>query len=318
MHFNWEEFLQKHHIEYVERGANVSRGHAAIKCPWCVDDPSAHLNISLEGKGFKCWRDPSHKGFKPHKLIVRLLHCTNQKAREIVGDQPHELTDLDTMLDGLSKKSPELKKSDNLVLPSNSYPISKTAKPFYDYLLNRGFDVPEELSPLYGLRYALTGDFAGRILLPVYMGGLQTWTARAVAANATLRYKTLGTARGELRRCSNCLYLYDNWMHGGKVLYICEGPFDALKLDYYGKDHGHRATCLFTNSMSEQQKQILIDVSDKFDKLVFVLDQGLDLRAWEMTGSLGIQNVEIRSLPTGVKDPAELSKKAALTFMGIK
>ena len=56
-------------------------------------------------------------------------------------------------------------------------------------------------------------------------------------------------------------------------LYVLEGPFDALKIDFYGQEFGIRATCLFTANITDAQKELLERLSDYYD-LYILNDEG--------------------------------------------
>ena len=83
---DWINFFQSRNIHFVDSGANVVRGNVACRCPWCGgNDPSEHMSINLEGKGFRCWRQPLHSGKNPAKLIQALLNCSWDQANQIAG-----------------------------------------------------------------------------------------------------------------------------------------------------------------------------------------------------------------------------------------
>jgi hypothetical protein len=68
------------------------------------------------------------------------------------------------------------------------------------------------------------------------------------------------------------------------ILFICEGPFDALKLDAFSSN-AVCAVALYNNNMSENQKLIIQGslLRNKLAKVVIVLDKG------ELQNSLRIQ-----------------------------
>src|SRR5262245_59631880 len=84
--FDWPQFLTRNRIPFVTEGKNTPRGSIGIKCPFCgVADPSEHMVIRLSGKGWRCWRDQSHSGSSPERLIQALIHCSLAAALELVS-----------------------------------------------------------------------------------------------------------------------------------------------------------------------------------------------------------------------------------------
>ena len=80
MRFDWENFFKANRIEYR---AGSSR-EIVIKCPWCgVNDPSHHLSVNLDGKGFRCFRSENHRGRNPARLVQALLRCSMEHARSL-------------------------------------------------------------------------------------------------------------------------------------------------------------------------------------------------------------------------------------------
>ena len=74
-------FLDHNRIPYRTNGPNCAKGHVVIKCPFCGDeDPSEHLGIQLSTGYWGCWRNSSHRGRRPHRLIMRLLGCNQSSS----------------------------------------------------------------------------------------------------------------------------------------------------------------------------------------------------------------------------------------------
>jgi hypothetical protein len=43
----WLDIFRQHHVDFVEGGANVSKGYVAVHCPFCGPaDESHHLSVS--------------------------------------------------------------------------------------------------------------------------------------------------------------------------------------------------------------------------------------------------------------------------------
>jgi hypothetical protein len=339
--FDWLKFLDTYRIEYVMAGPNIGRNNAGIKCPFCGDDPSFHLGISLDGKGFHCWREPSrgaHSGRSPHKLVMRLLGCSFTQAQAIVGDQDRKVVANDSTFDTDIKRRMSMAHSTTghssvgrlELLPEFKKIPTFTEKPFQGrgplvnslfipYLRRRGYSIKEidKLVERFDLHYALTGKFAYRLIIPVFMDGkLVNWTGRAVTTD-TLRYKTLSHDMEVSRKADlppapmnvkDCLFDYDDLKNGGDILVLTEGPFDAMRITFFGEKYGIMGTCLFGKGVSKQQKDLLYRLLPLYDHVhtFFDTDVGLASTFSWFPDDMGIVR---RDLPKNVKDPAELQRK---------
>lgn len=295
---DWVGFLNDNHIEWVSRGPNTARDHISIKCIWCgEEDPSEHLGISLTTQAWGCLRNAAHRGHAPSRLIAALLGCSYSQAQII--EAQYSKADPDAL--------PSL--SGNLVAPVEVSeelpdfrpikPIGSTAK-FWRYLEKRGFSDPEAVIGQYRLKCALTGRFKERLLIPFYQAEkLVAWTGRAIGP-ATARYLSSKLVK-------TTVFSEDELHHGGDQLFIVEGPFDALKLDFYGQQYGARATCVFGTAMSMDQIVILSTLCKRFRRVVVLFDFDAVEPSYEATEWL--KNVTMGRLPDGVKDPGELSEK---------
>src|SRR5258708_697708 len=166
---DWKAFLDEHAIEYRDRGANVTKGNIVISCPWCGDDPSMHLSISLEGKGYHCWRDTEHQGRSEAKLIVELLHCSWREASRYVGDVQRLPSDLLSVVESLTAEpfGRVARLANKLSMPPEfrEFKEQVSSWPYTAYLSSRG--VHDFEARRWGLRYCTHGDFQGRIIFPI-------------------------------------------------------------------------------------------------------------------------------------------------------
>lgn len=319
--FDWTTFLDQHHIDYVK-----SRTHATIKCVWCgADDPSQHLGISLEGKGYHCWRNQQHSGKSNARLVQALINCSWEQACRIVGSPIFAPVDdfearINAILDTVRmKKLPELH------MPPEFKALSKLPSciNYRSYLkFNRDYtdDQIDAFWHLYDMRYCTSGPFSGRIIFPVKMHGrLMTWTGRTIYKANNLRYKTLSAdaekakAQG-LPRAIGPITDYLLWFDDllttdANTIYLCEGPFDALRVNTLGRKRGITATCFFTSAPHTRQVDLLHEVLPRFEHR-FVL---LDRQAWASSAytvsQLAALDVVERRLPDHLKDPGEMTEK---------
>lgn len=318
--FDWPSFLTARGINYVTSGPSVTRGNIGIKCPFCNDDPSEHMAISIEGKGWRCWRRREHGGKSNARLVAALIHCSMEQAHQIVGTTRHMPSDFMGTLQGLLTTKEPVNDTRKLRMPDEfkRFTGGRLERPFAQYLERRGFENPAELSDDYGLRYCMRGPFGYRIIFPVrYEGRLVNWSGRHIGNNG-LRYKTLTTDEDKAKETgeplglgpiSNYLLWYDNlttW--DADTLILCEGPFDALKLNYLGERHGIAATCFFTIAPSEQQIDLLHTVAQKFKRRYLIQDAGAQAEAIRTNARLISLGIKIVQLPRGIKDPGELTR----------
>ena len=269
------------------------------------------MSINTEGKGWKCWSDREHRGRKPHKLIKALTGCSWERAAEIAGEPSVIPTNfLEQVRHSLDNR--EAIVTHDPKMPEEFKPISRAkhaCAPYNRYLIGRGLPAIERMQGRYDLRYAIRGPFQGRIIFPIrFRGKLVTWTGRAISPLASLRYLTLDTheAAGPI---TDYLLWYDQLMIvKAHTIVLCEGPFDAIKLNELGLEYGLAATCFFTSSPSPRQISLLHELLARFKRKILLLDQSMLSMSLRVALELSALGVERGQLPTGFKDPGELSE----------
>lgn len=307
---NWVEFLTDNHIPYVTRGPNTKRGEVSVRCPWCgEDDPSEHLGISLAGEAWGCHRNASHRGKGPLRLVQALLGCSFAQAKLIIGQ--FGAADPEALNQALAAllAHPEAPKAatgpiKGLTLPPECRTISQTGtmSRYWEYLYDRGFDDPDRLASNYILKGCVTGRWKDRLIIPVYQSKeLVAWTGRALT-NPIIAPRYLSSSE----IIKTAIYNEDELLEGGKVLFITEGPFDALKIDWYGFSLGARATCVFGTSITIDQIALLRILSQMFDKVVLLLDD--DAIETSFNTIEWLPKATIGTLPEGVSDPGAMTR----------
>jgi hypothetical protein len=310
---NWVEFLDAHNIPWVSSGPNTKKGEVSVKCPWCGDDdPSEHLGISLSSNNWGCHRSVTHRGHSPLTLIAALIGCSFGQAKTVLSqfgasdpdDLGQALAGLQNLTSGPLIATAQLEKP---LLPAEFEPIKQTGLTarFWRYLEGRGFDNVEALSGEYRLKCALEGRYKDRIIIPFYSEfDLVGWTARAIARTIEApRYLSSGS------EIKTTVFNEDSLQGGGDLLFITEGPFDALKLDWYGQKWGARATCVFGMAVSLDQSVILTRLAKKFNRAVILFDPGMLDGAYTAAEWVMGSNVVVGSVPTGIEDPGSMTEK---------
>lgn len=335
--FDWERLLKEQRVPYIEEGANVKRGELAIQCPFCGSaDPSKHMGLSRETGWWSCWRNKAaHSGKSPLRLIMKLLGVPYGRAREIagLGDDYVDPEGFDAMAARLmgrdkTEARPEQVKRRFLDMDPDFVEIRDAVRTrkFWNYLYaeeprGRGFNKYEDdvdyLCKEYKLMAGTRGGWADRVILPYFQDGeLVTWTGRAIAP-ATIRYRDL---RLDESLCApkETLFNHDAMLEGGRVLVVQEGPFDALKVDFYGKQWGVRSVALSTNSIKDAQAYLLQAAAGKFERTIVMLDNATVLGrvdSMRMKQSLAfLQNISIEPVPYGRKDGGQLSPQEVINW----
>jgi hypothetical protein len=324
--FDWKKFCIDRRISFISAGPNTAAGNISIHCPFCgASDPSEHMGLSLnlDTPVWGCWRSGEHRGKNPVRLVAKLLGIHWRQALTIVemqNNNPDEFEAAVEKLKGTAEEPVFPTNPKRLFFPKEFRPFDgvwpRHEGRFVKYLRDRGFSEHPRDAHLvihyYGLRYCITGSYTNRIIAPVYHGGqLVTWTARAIT-RAEIRYLTLEREK-EVRDIKDCLFMRRTILHTAeteKVLVIVEGPFDMMKVDFYGKKKGVVCAALCGLSITDEQMVLISKISKRFKRVVLLLDETAGVESAimvsqlkELAGGEIIQGV----LPDGVDDPGDLS-----------
>lgn len=331
MRFDWLAFLRNNRIEYVTRGQSTSRNNVNIKCPLCGSaDSGFRMGISLQGKGWHCWRNEAHAGKSNAKLIQLLLRCTPETAHELAGGSSAAMPlDEDVGLQMRARMNGEklITRKQTLKLLPEFKPLDNGAlfsKPYVNYLIQERHYKKQQikwLAETYNLHYCSKGPFAARIIIPIYdqWGKLLTWTARSIRTEEELRYRALGRLpwkelpAGLVQPQEALFGLRYLWTcPDPRVLLIVEGPFDAMWMTMWGRSFGVYATCLFGLNISQEQITLIEALQERFERRYLMLDAAASLRAFRLANS-GL-SLPVKRLAAEVKDPAELPAEDAVSF----
>jgi len=324
VNFDWLQFLEQHGITYRQ----VSRAEVTVTCPFCGhDDPSQHMNINLEGRGWHCWRNDRHGGRDPTRLVAALLHCTMQAAAQLTRSNSFLPTNflerIQTAMQPRPAPSPQL----TLKLPSEFRELDHgvMARPYVHYLLDRGFH-RDEIDGLsnHDVYYCPIGPYHGRIMFCVYhRNHLITWTGRTVSDTpGVVRYRTLSPLADKAEQegsppalgpLPDYLLWFDELLAcDARTIVVCEGPFDALKVLLLGQTAGVVATCLFGNRMSPAQIELLHKLLPRFKRRILLLDRETLPNTLKIQGHFTKLKLEARYLPSDLKDHGELDSQKQL------
>lgn len=330
------DILDRYNIEYVDSGRNVAKGNVNVQCPWCGEaDHSQHLGINLESGMWGCWRNAKHRGRKLYRLLAKLAGLSSGEARRATGEGALRAIERGAMESAVSALSEGPTDSVYTVLPSNIQMDDKfrricrpgaepyaAEKRFRRYLhKDRGFPMHHHkyLASRYDLHYCVHGPFADRLIIPVWENGkLMTYLGRSVYSAASLRYLALEKEKS-VKQVKDCLFNFDEAKHGGTTLFIVEGAFDAMKIDFYGHKRAVHAVGLFNMNVEEAQALLFYELRDLYDNFVILLDEGEIARSHDLQTALtflGIGKVCVWFLRDDeASDPAELTPKQVREFI---
>jgi hypothetical protein len=327
------QILSDNSIPYVLKGPNVGKkAIVAINCPFCKDDDGHHLGI-LKGKDnfyFTCWRHHSHSGTLP-ALLSYLLHISILEAKDLLDENiflesTNLLDKIQKMCYTNTKKLEEEHKgvTDLEFLPTfrdfvTNFYTPET--PFWNYLQSRGFLSVPRLTNYFRLKYSISDDgWNNRIIIPFYLNKkLVSWIGRSIDPNNTLRYKNLAKEESVIHPKA-LLFNYDLLLRDydlteNRVLYITEGVFDAMKLQWYSPKEV-QATAILTTTMSDEQIALLYNIAHGYKKILILLDKGAESQAISLVDKLSfLPNVGLRFLPSDYPDdPGDMTEKQVLEF----
>jgi len=233
------------------------------------------------------------------------------------------------------KASDEIKDTFKLKFPSEIKPLNNEGQGrlFIAYLKSRGFDDEEaaEAAFRYKLRYAMRGVFSYRLVIPVYDEyELVTWTGRSIVEDEEIRYKTLSKdpTKGALEGMPKALGSITDflWNEGtilkgtGRGLVICEGPIDAIKVDYFCRQSlGVYGTCIFGKGISNQQVSVLHEIAPYYKHKYLLLDRDAGREKHKLITRLYHWGYRLLDLPKGnFKDPGGMPKDKLVDFIELK
>jgi len=196
--------LRKYQIDYRSEGRNVSRGQIVIACPFCEKtgdpDPGEHMVINPATGYFYCFRNPKHASCFTPKLLKAL-----DIPREEYGDIKFKEED-DTPYVAETKNYAEWRYFESATRNQEAL----------NYLSARLFEDPLATAQKFDLRADRQGQWAGRLLIPMYNGG---WTGRAMRSHLEPRYLAWTNENG--------FFLYKQ---NASSVIILEGAIDAMRV----------------------------------------------------------------------------------------
>lgn len=251
-------------IDVVESGKNVMRGHFAVKCPVCMDDPSAHLNVKYDGSHILCFRCGLHLSNKKSILWFLFRYFG---IRYVDGDSDYLMFDEKGKVGQLS----EYDRQKNLLKFLKKCRRIKTGDRYWNYLVHKRGLYPGFIE-FFGF-YEIGDEY---VWIPVRDSGdvVVTMIGRCIEDSNDMRYVNLSkeysvkTGREVLFGLAESEFLYGSLQ--GKWCVIVEGVFDCLKLLQIGLP----AVGMLGKDVSKEQ--LLKIAVQKFNAIVYVPDSDVD------------------------------------------
>lgn len=304
----WQDFFDRQGVEYVTQGKNVGKGNIGIKCPFCGDDPSEHLNIDPVRGWFFCFRNEQHAGKNPYRLLKELV---GEHEARLFCNEPSQKDEVDllALLEGTPStiSKPSLK----IVVPGRNY-IESMDHRFKNYLLKRGIPEKEITGFIQENRLQVCGEgrYKDRLVIPYYSFDgktVLTFTARAIYPHMELRYLSPSNIEG--LPPNQTVYLTIN-QSGDRIksLVLMEGPFDKIKASYFD---GRWFGCLSTNRATEEQVRYLWSIKKEglLDNIILLMDKDQPdsrlLLQMKLQDALNIP-VELAEIEGDYKDAGEI------------
>jgi DNA primase len=295
----WLPFLNAYNIPYYKSsGDNVQ-----MSCCLCTDDHSQNLGLSTKTSAYKCWRNTSHRGYSPVRVIEALLKVPREDAKRIAKQY------FNWSAGDAESKYGEVKTSEWVEKPKEFYPFTfqeAHEKVFLNYLKRRNLD-PHFVINRFQMHYALSGPYANRLIVPIMKGGhWYTWVARTYSADEPKRYLAASAEHVKSQPYQH-LFDIDNLL-GGKMLVITEGVFDSIAITS-SMATGVQATALFGKQISDVQVGLLMKLSQKYDRIALGLDSDAYNDCIEMIERLRWYVPKIEQVYPTKKDWGEMSSK---------
>lgn len=322
MRFDWLAFCKQRRIPFEREGKSTAKGNISIHCPFCgAADRAHHMGLSLNVREpfWGCWRNAKHRGRDPARLVAKLLgiaYGTAEALVELSGTQLDEFENaVERLRSGDEESRGKQRAADPLDLPREFRLLSPQepgpyADMFISYLGRRGFGADARaVARRYELYFALSGAQAWRLIFPVRdeRGVLVGWTGREIREGARIKYLTSANLppRAILR------FNQDKGA-AQRSLLVSEGPFDALKLDFYGEPLGFAALATMGTGASLQKVSDLRALRRRGRDLILVFDSDATSQALSLAEEIGARWAP---LPEGIKDPGEMTAGQVRAFL---
>ena len=264
-----------------------ARANHAFHCPFCNHHkPKLEINFHTNEEGhnpWECWVCQT-KG-RTIRSLLRQLRTPREQATEILRYLPKG-----TKMEYSKLSIIELPKEyQPLYTASNTSIVANLVK---KYLHERGLNDNDFIK--YGIGYATSGDYGGRVIIPSYnkSNQLNYFIARSYDGNY-FKYKN--------PEVSKDVIFFENLINWNTPIILCEGVFDAMSIR-------RNAIPILGKSISTSLYKKII--TSPLTDIYIALDQDARNRALEMSQQLLNQGKRVYLIDLPDKDPSEMGFRA--------
>ena len=264
-----------------------ARENYAFHCPFCNHrKPKLEINMHTDEKGhnpWECWVCNT-KG-RTIKSLLYQLKTPRDTAREILKYLP-------------KGSEIKLKQLSIIEMPKEFQPLynasstSVVANLVKKYLYERGLSDNDFIK--YGIGYATTGDYGGRVIIPSYSRSnqLNFFIARSYDGNY-FKYKN--------PEVSKDIIFFENLINWNTPIILCEGVFDAMAIR-------RNAIPILGKTISPTLYKKII--TSPLKDVYIALDQDARDRALEISQQLLNQGKRVFLISLPDKDPSDMGFRA--------
>ena len=265
------------------KGSKRARHNHAFHCPFCNHrKPKLEINFATNEKGenpWECWVCET-KGRTIRSLLYQ-LKVPKEQAGDILKYLPKG-QNYKLNLDSVVQRPKEFQ------LLSNAASTSYVGNIIKKYLYERGFTDNDFIK--YGIGYATSGEYGGRIIIPSYSESnqLNFFVARSYNGDY-FKYKN--------PEVSKDIIIFENFINWNTPIIICEGVFDAIAIK-------RNAVPILGKSISNSLMKKL--VQSKSEEIYIALDKDAQNKALEYSEQFLNMGKKVFLVKMEDKDPSEM------------
>ena len=264
-----------------------ARENYAFHCPFCNHrKPKLEINMHTNEKGqnpWECWVCQTRG--RTIRSLLKQLKTPREQAADILKYLPKGST-----IEYKQLSIIELPKEYQMLYSASS--TSVVANLVKKYLYERGLTDNDFIK--YGIGYATSGEYGGRVIIPSYNGSnqLNYFIARSYDGNY-FKYKN--------PEVSKDVIFFENLINWNTPIILCEGVFDAMSIR-------RNAIPILGKSISTSLYKKII--TSPLTDIYIALDQDARNRALEMSQQLLNQGKRVYLIDLPDKDPSEMGFRA--------
>ena len=269
------------------KSSKRARDNYAFHCPFCNHrKPKLEINMATneEGKNFwECWVCQTRG--QSIRSLLKQLKTPREQAAEVLKYLPKG-----TYVEYKGLSIVELPKEFQPLYAAST--TSVVANMVRKYLYDRGLTDNDFIK--YGIGYATTGDFGGRVIIPSYSESnqLNFFVARTYDGNY-FKYKNPETSKDVI--------FFENLINWDQPIILCEGVFDAMSIR-------RNAVPILGKSISTSLYKKII--TSKVQDIYVALDTDARDKAIEIAEKFLNQGKRVFLIKLPDKDPSEMGFKA--------